>query len=236
MFDYENLNRLFNFTHLPSTGKTVNLGDDIQVECAARLWNVRQYVERDDFSTWKRGMIVPFFGWYGYDLTNNPPNADCVLVSFHLCIAMMRYIASNYKFKEWFKYSVKNQGFPAIARDTSTMNFMRNLGVDCEFGGCLTQTLKPYTGERSGIIGIDEPSEVSKLCESTFTQTDFNLRFISYEERLKLASKRIDVYSKASHVHTSRIHAYLPCKALKTPVTFYNYNIFEPHRLSGLVN
>lgn len=236
MHIYQNLNNTFKFTHLPATGKTFNLGDDIQVECAARLWDTRQYVERDDFSTWKSGMIVPFFGWYGYDYSNNPPAADCILVSFHLCIKMMRHVAKDTTFKDWFKYSVKNQGFPAMARDTATMNFMRNLGVDCEFGGCVTQTLPPYAGERSGIVGIDVPVDVSRQCDVLYTQNDVKLQTMPYEDRLELASQRIDVYSKASHIHTSRIHTYLPCKALNTPVTFYKYKIFEPHRLSGLVN
>jgi hypothetical protein len=236
MFDYGNLNNIFKFTHLPATGKTINIGDDIQVECAARLWHTRTYVERDDFNTWKSGMVIPFFGWYGYDLINHPPKSDCVLVSFHLCTSMMRHVANNSSFKDWLRSSVKNQGFPAMARDTSTMNFLRNLGIDCEFGGCVTQTLKPYNGIRSGVVSFDAPDEIAKSCDVIYTQNVPHLRNISYEERLKLAAERIDVYKSAEHIHTSRIHTYLPCKALGTPVTFYRYKIFEPHRLSGLVN
>lgn len=235
MFNYQGLNSL-GFTHLPATSNTINIGDDIQVESAARLWNVRQYVERDDFSTWKSGMIVPFFGWYGYDYSNDPPKADCVLVSFHLCTSMMHHIAKSEKFIDWFKQTTKQQGFPAIARDTATMSFLRSLGVDSEFGGCVTQTLPIYTGHRSGTVSIDAPPEVAELCGSVYTQNNKNMINMPYEERLKLASDRIDVYAKAEHVHTNRIHAYLPCKALNTPVTFYNYRIFEPHRLSGLIH
>jgi hypothetical protein len=225
----------FEFTHLPSPRFTINLGDDIQTECAARLWNVRQYVERDDFKTWTPDMRIPFFGWYGYDLTV-PPKADCVLISFHLCVDMMMYINKNPIFKDWFCHCVKQQGFPAMARDIATMNFMRQLGVECEFGGCLTQTLKPYDGERSGIFGIDAPKEISSQCDFNISQLNNGLYNMPHEDRLKLASKRIELYCSASHIHTSRIHTYLPCKALNTPVTFYKHNIFEPHRLSGLVD
>jgi hypothetical protein len=149
---------------------------------------------------------------------------------------MMRHVANNSSFKDWLRSSVKNQGFPAMARDTSTMNFLRNLGIDCEFGGCVTQTLKPYNGIRSGVVSFDAPDEIAKSCDAVYTQNVPHLRNISYEERLKLAAERIDVYKSAEHIHTSRIHTYLPCKALGTPVTFYKYKIFEPHRLSGLVN
>jgi len=180
-------------------------------------------------------MIIPFFGWYGYDLSNHPPKADCVLVSFHLCIDMMKRIAKSSEFKDWLRYSVKNQGFPAMARDTSTMNFIRQLGIDCEFGGCVTQTLERYDGDRSGIISIDAPEEIAISCDNKYTQIMHHLRNMPYEQRLELAAERIDVYKTAKHIHTSKLHTYLPCKALGTPVTFYKYKIFEPHRLSGLI-
>lgn len=211
------------------------MGDDIQVECAARLWKVRKYVERDDFTEWKSGMIIPFFGWYGYDLKNEPPKADCILVSFHLCEAMRQHVSKSNAFKDWFRFCIKQQGFPAMARDTATMELMRSFGLDCEFGGCVTQTLPAYTGTRKGIISIDAPEHIAKECNAKYTQLNNNLPKLSHEERLLFAEERINAYSKAEHVHTSRIHAYLPCKALNTPVTFYQHRIFEPHRLSGLV-
>lgn len=236
MFDYGSLVSKFNFTHLPAAGKTLNLGDDIQVECASRLWGIRNYIERDDFSSWKSDMVVPFFGWYGYDLTNEPPKAECILVSFHLCRDMMNHITKNMQFINWFKYCIRNQGFPAIARDTSTMTFLRNKGIDCEFGGCLTSTLQPYTGVRSGTLAIDVPINIARNCDNIYHQCDTSLPTMMYTERLNLASERIDLISKAEFVHTSKLHIYLPCKALGTPVKFYHYDIFEPHRLSGLIH
>lgn len=233
---YKSLARSRDFTHLPAAGTTTNLGDDIQVECAARLWGTRNYVERDRFSDWKKGMVVPFFGWYGYDLSGAIPEAECILVSFHLCNKMMKHISITSAFKEWLAYCVREQGFPAMARDKATMQFIRDLGIDCEFGGCVTQTLSQYDGQRSGEIAVDAPADVSVKCPARYSQIDRNLVGMPHSRRIELASKRLDVFSKSSHVHTSRIHAYLPAIALGTPATFYHHNIFEPHRLSGLVD
>jgi hypothetical protein len=235
MFDYGSLKSKFNFTHLPATSNTINIGDDIQVECASRLWGVRNYVERDDFSTWKSGMNIPFFGWYGYDLSLNLPKANCVLVSFHLCNSMMNCIAKNQKFKDWLKFTIHQQGFPAITRDIATRNFLRCIQIESEFGGCVTQTLEPYSGYREDTISIDAPSDIASNCDVQYTQNNYDLLKMCYTDRLKLAAERIDVLAKAKHVHTNRIHVYLPCKALGTPVTFYKQNLFEPHRLTGLI-
>lgn len=230
---YKELPAAKEFTHLPAAGRTTNLGDDIQVECAARLWGTRKYVERDNFAEWKEGMVIPFFGWYGYDLENTPPRSTCILVGFHLCNAMMKHIARTASFKEWLAYCVKQQGFPAMARDIATMEFVRTLGVDCEFGGCVTQTLEPCDGTRSGAIAVDAPAV---KCDKRYSQMDNMLVGMPHEKRIAMASDRLEIFSKASHVHTSRIHAYLPSVAMKTPATFYRHKIFEPHRLSGLVD
>lgn len=237
MFNYGDLINKFKFTHLPATRNTFNIGDDIQVECASRLWGVRNYVERDDFKTWKSDMVIPFFGWYGYDTCGIPPESNCVLVSFHLCTFMMKLIAENANFQDWLKNMVKQQGFPAITRDIATMQYLRNLKIDSEFGGCLTQTLEPYTGFRnSDVIAVDAPPDISKMCDYSYSQHDESLIGMSYEDRLKRASDKIELFKNSKHVHTSKLHVYLPCKALNTPVTFYNYNIYQPHRLSGLIN
>jgi hypothetical protein len=224
----------FNFTHLPHTKFTSNLGDDIQTACAIKLWDVHKYVERDNFKEWKSDMVIPFFGWYGYDYTSMP-KAQCVLISFHFCNKMRKHIIDNAKIQNWLRECVKQQGFPALARDTSTTKFMQDLGIDCEFGGCITQTLKPYSGKRSKTLAIDAPPYIRDTCDIVVTQCDSIYKSQSHENRIKLAMERIDLYARCEHVHTSRLHTYLPCKALGTDVTFYNYKIFEPHRLSGLI-
>jgi hypothetical protein len=230
---YLDLKKL-NFTHLPNAKFTANLGDDIQTACAIKLWGVSRFVERDNFKEWASDMIIPFFGWYGYDYSSIP-EAKCILVSFHFCNKMKKHIIDNTKTKDWLLSCVKEQGFPALARDTSTMRFMQQLGIDCEFGGCITQTLKPYAGERSKTLSIEAPPHIEKNCDIALSQYSETYRNLSHQARIKLAMDRIDLFAQCKHVHTSRLHTYLPCKALGTDVTFYNYKIFEPHRLSGLI-
>jgi hypothetical protein len=221
------------FTHLPLALRTTNVGDDIQIECANRVFNVNSYVDRDDFSSWKEDMIIPFIGWYGYDDFIEPPKAQCFLFSLHFAAFVRRKILSNAKFLNWFKHTAKNQEFPVYARDIDTRDWIRGLGIDCEFGGCITSTLPTYDGERKGVIAVDVPYNIPGTQHQSMSNVIKNLPHLGALGRLKAAQEVLDKIQKAELVHTNRLHIALPCRAMGTPVKFYNHNIFEPYRLSG---
>lgn len=221
------------FTHLPLALKTTNVGDDIQIECANRIFNVNAYVDRDQFSLWKEDMIIPFIGWYGYDAFVEPPKAQCFLFSLHFSTFARKKILNSPKFLDWFKHTAQNQEFPVYARDTDTRDWIRGLGVDCEFGGCITSTLPNYDGERTGVIVVDAPDDIIELPHQRISNAISRLPYFSAFGRLKAAQVVLNKIQKAEFVHTNRLHIALPCRAMGTPVKFYNHKIFEPHRLSG---
>jgi hypothetical protein len=233
-----NLNHLYRtlplpkFSHLPVALQTTNVGDDIQIECANRLWNVHSYVDRDNFNEWTEEAVIPFIGWYGYDTFVNPPKSQCILLSLHFSMSARKNILNNKRFLDWFKDTAKNQNFPVYARDISTRDWLRNLNIECEFGGCITSTLPEYTGERSGVISIDAPNGIFNVNEK-FSNAIPQLKTYSAEQRLAAASNILDKIQKAELVHTSRLHIALPCRAMRTPFSFYEINLFEKHRLSG---
>jgi hypothetical protein len=227
---YETLN-LPQFTHLPTPGKTINIGDDIQTICASNIWKFDDYIERDNFKLWKSDDVIPFFGWYGHGDFTEPPKASTFLISFHLSENLKRNISKNVKIIDWLRSSIKNQGFPAFARDSSTVQFMRSFNLDCEFGGCITQTLNPYNGVRSGVYNIDAP--YVENCDQYLSNMFMYLPTYDTISRLKIARLRLKLLKTSELIHTNKLHVALPCHAMGTPFKFYNFNIFDPIRLTG---
>lgn len=224
-------------THVPVGMETRNLGDDVQAEAAARFWGVRDYVNRDRLAEWPRDAVVPMVGWYASEPLV-PAAATCVVVGFHLESESRSAFAST-KFRDWFGAQVRGQGFPAQCRDLATRDFLRSVGIDAEFLGCISYTLATYSGPRDGgVVVVDAKVPWTRRLGRTLTLPQENPRLaaMSAAERLAAASERIEQLARAKHVHTIRLHTLLPCRALGTPVTFYPSQVsFQPDRFSGHV-
>lgn len=119
---------------------------------------------------------------------------------------------------------------PIGARDTKTLQFLRDNGVQALFSACLTMTLSLPNVERDNSVLIVDVNATAQLKGrvpdhvldgSTFyTQKllgddaeDNVLRFV-------LAFERLLAYSRARLVITNRLHVAMPCVALGTPVIF----------------
>jgi hypothetical protein len=208
---------IINPTHIP-VAATANLGDAIQSAAARKLWPTTKLVHRDKPRSWPKDAIVPLVGWYGHHRQPFPASANVVIVGFHCNPKSARCLKNR---AEWFKSQVRNQGFPAFCRDIYTRDLLRSVGVDAEFGGCVTLTLPPHTGPRSGSIVIDvagaDPRELS-------THEIVALSNIRAEQRLIEANKQIAQLGSALTVRTSRLHAWLPSLAAGTNASL----IFPP--------
>lgn len=220
------------FTHLPIALQTENIGDDVQIECANRLWGVNNYVDRDVFEHWPSEAVIPFIGWYGYDSFVEPPKSQCILISFHLALSARKKILKNKKFLSWFRYTAKEQKIPVYTRDTSTRDWLRNLDIEAEFGGCITSTIDKYDGIRLKTLSIDVPDNLCNSDEKLSSIRNYLSKY-SAEKRILEAQKFLNKLQTAQLVHTSRLHVALPCRAMGTPFYFYNFNIFGKERLSG---
>lgn len=201
---------LSEITHLPIAIRCNNLGDDIQSIALKRLLNHDiGYVDRDALQRWSPSNVVPLCGWFGWGRFPTP--ARVLIFGFHCCPKMRISLFEN---RKWFAEQVKNQGFPAMCRDLSTRDFLRGLGIDAEFGGCVTLTFPEYGGRRHGTLAIDDLSQPGK---PQLSQIIPELPKLGIDDRLKLAQQRIELMRTAELVETSRLHVALPCHAMKTP-------------------
>jgi hypothetical protein len=216
----------FSVTHIPVAMHTRNLGDDVQSLAASQLWMVRQYVDRDSPSSWPKGVVVPLCGWFGYG--NFPSPAEVKVVGFHCQPKSRKNLSDN---KAWLAEAVRKQGFPAMCRDIETRDFVRSLGIDAEFGGCVTLTLLKFEGVRSGLVSVDAHPIANGYRRITHRRPP--LEKMTPEQRLEMAARAIDLYAKSEHVRTSRLHVFLPCIALGTPVELLIDKAPEKGRFSG---
>jgi hypothetical protein len=218
-------------THIP-VARTDNLGDAIQSEAAARLFNVRNYVDRDHPETWPKSSLVPLVGWYSWGRLCE--SAEAVIVSFHAWARTQCQIATEPRIRDWMKSQIKRQGFPALCRDTSTSEFLRTFGIDAELHGCVTSSLKSKGVRKHLYLSIDYPHETAERYMK-LSQTDKSLIDMSFDGMLRAASDRIDLLDAAAHVVTSRLHVILPCKALGTAVAYDTADVRFPERLSDYI-
>ena len=136
---------------------------------------------------------------------------------------------------------------PIGARDTSTLNFLRNNGILALFSGCLTMTLSLPKVERDGgvlIVEVDAEKQLKGVLPDSVLQASTYFSQIlldddadDYVLRFVLAFERLLTYSRARLVITNRLDVAIPCVALETPVIFVHGKTLPGgggNRLDGL--
>lgn len=218
-------------SHIPLATHTPNLGDDIQTEAARRWFGVSQVVPRDQPKSWPKGACVALCGWWSVNFLP-PPEVRVVLIGMHLDPRCLRRLTEAH----WRRVRklVERQGFPLGCRDLATLEAVRRHGVDAVFSGCVTQTLPAaQPAERRGRYAVDctPPDESWTPIQHRFAE----LRTLPAEQRLALACERLETYAQAEAVLTSRLHAFLPARALGVPSVDWKFDQppMNPSRLSG---
>ena len=192
---------------------------------------------RTDRTVW-----LPFFGWFGkYPLEIPmtfplPANIRPIFFSFHL--NDIRMLTPG--LRDYLKCYE-----PIGCRDKNTRDWLASAGVEAFFTGCVTTTLDlsddapipasvkaPYQrGERYQVddIGEDIPGAIklTHLLDSVMED--------SFTHNIERSLDILLAYKQALSVSTSRLHCYLPCRALGTPVTF-NAHSRTDIRFEGLVD
>jgi hypothetical protein len=195
--------------------RSSNLGDDIQTLAALQFMPNAAFVDRDKLSTIRLDGKVILNGWWTHDPINAfPPrdNLDCLAISMHINQKARQQFEKE---KQWF------EGRKVLARDQDTNDFLKSIGVDSEFGGCLTLTLprnEPKT--RTGFYIVDAPDV--KIHGIRMTHKTVTIH--SHQKRRKDAQALLDTYQGAELVITKRLHCALPCAAMGTPVILIGNN------------
>ena len=207
-----------------------NQGDEIQGYPGLQfLPFIDNFLDRDALYSNKNNdqHIMAFFNaWWGYGQSDWPPqsNVDPLLLSIH----------TSWEMKPLWEREVDylKPRAPIGCRDTSTVDFLTNLGVPSYFSGCFTlmykpMSLKPRTND---VLVVDVgtkfvdmlPDRIRNDKKNHFTHDIWGDRRFIRSTRLIEAFNKIERYSSAKLVITQRIHTALPCVALNTPVIFIN--------------
>lgn len=213
---------------------TYNLGDEIQSLAAIRfLPRVDHFVNRDllgSFRTDDREPVAMILnGWYGHRPESWPPSEQIrpLLVSMHLSevpCGIANLAAGQFLLEEPIVSYLREHG-PVGARDLHTLSLLEKAKVPAYFSGCMTLTLQPQPGvERTGDVVLnDVPDEVVAWVRRRTNRNVVHTTHIDQitppgEGRFEKAKSLLRLYQSAHCVITTRLHCFLPCLALGTPV------------------
>lgn len=186
-------------------------------------------------NTWTLGFgwfMHPMFGIrYGFPFHDN---LLPILVSFH---CNHRGLLSP----EAIEY-LRRFG-PVGCRDWTTVDIMLSVGVPAFFSGCLTTTVGtvfPDLVERpdssAPVAYVDVPAADVPSGAPTYFHSDDAVRFRSFATNVYDAIELLETYRrKHSGLVTSRLHCYLPGRAIGVPVDFQPRNRSDI-RFAGLID
>ena len=168
------------------------------------------------------------FGWYmhswyriRWDFPFHP-NLRPVFVSFHV---------NHQESLEGDSLDYLRRHAPIGCRDWTTVHLLLDRGVPAFFSGCLTTTVDTlFPGERTAtddlpvaLVDLVAGSEPTGVRGPTVTvhHSGIGVRGTGFAKNLRLAVKVLESYRRdVSSVVTSRLHCYLPVRALGVPVDF----------------
>ena len=230
---------------LETWDKKGNLGDCIQNLAVENLYKEMGIenllkINRDEILKYNgEKAILPMQGWFGnihgIFVAKWSKNVITVFVGFHL----NDYQNCRERFFEDKIYEQMKNFEPIGCRDRSTRDFLKNLGVDAYFSGCLTLTFpkrekEPVNG-KVFLVDISEdvktkiPREIRDCAEEISHNYHFKKYPVTFDEANEfenVAKKLLEKYkTEAKLVITPRIHCAMPCIAMGIPVIFINKDV-----------
>ena len=182
-------------------------------------------VDRD--AAWARARLHPdttiwtvMNGWFFHKPFDTgrpfplPGNVKPIFVSF--------YLQRAGDLTDDLTETLRNNG-PVGCRDWSTVYWLLNRGIDAFFSGCMTLTLDwpDARGEpRHGRYYVDVDPEAGADGE-TSGQNLPAFRTMRFGAAVAECLKLLDRYGRAEEIVTSRLHCFLPSRAIGAPVTFW---------------
>lgn len=192
-------------------------------------------------------------GWHGLPKIFPPPECFIpIFVSSHFTNMFLAQVVDRNL--NYFRM------LPEIGcRDEWTYNQLKARQIKSRFDGCLTLTLEPpliinisldsriksYSNINGPIFYYVDTSK-SLMEKEKAKYPDITHVWIShiihrnegntneFRSRFEIAETLLYLYSKAKRVYTSRLHCYLPCKAMGVEVFFVDASMNDP-RINSLV-
>lgn len=179
------------------------------------------------------------FGWYMHALMEGRfdfpfhPGARPIFISFH---CRRRNLLSDDSIEYLRRYG------PVGCRDWSTVYLLLSVSVPAFFSGCITTTIgmlfpdEPDAGEGRPTAYVDVARPRSDRTGVAVEHSLENVRSDDLGANLRLAVDVLDRYRHDySRVVTSRLHSYLPARAIGTPADFVPKNHGDL-RFNGLLD
>lgn len=220
---------------------TQNLGDDIQsYAISCRIPRVDCLVDRENINTFTtedgEAVATVMSAWWMWYKWNWPPSKYIYpfFTGFHYSDnvdAKQAGCPVGYDYLSGLGADYLNAYGPIYTRDYYTKDRLGDVGVNAEFGGCITITLpkQPETEEKGYIVLVDVNEKVEtrirRIAEEKHVEVktvthdlDWKNKLKSWDERKKQVEDVLTLYQNARCVVTRRLHCALPCLAMGVPV------------------
>ena len=224
--------------------KKYNLGDNIQSIAAVKALRSCGIppdrigaMNRDDLArpSKNKGILIAQ-GWFGCRPGTAPLPIDDeeilpLFFGFHLNEGSWEYLANNPHFLASMRKHV-----PIGCRDFGTRDYLRSIGIEAYYSGCLTLTfpnretapkqrrvflVDPLGNVETSLPPLLQQNIVRLAQEAPFPSGIWPISENDVERVHELALERLsDIRDRASLVLTRRIHIALPCLAMGVPVIF----------------
>lgn len=224
---------------------TENIGDEIQSIAVKRfLPKIDYYFDRDniDATKIKKGDQVKIIlnGWYTHKPENWPPKNPALnplLISMHV---EQNSNKSSLYFKKPTSKQFLNKFGPVGARNSSSLDYFKDNGIDAYLSRCMTLTILPDSSVQkcNYILAVDVSDKVynamrARTKREIIRMDTYRMEKLTIEEKEALAKLFLYYYQSAHCVVTERLHCMLPCLALNTSVLAISGRDFK--RYSGLI-
>ena len=245
---------------------TINIGDDIQSFVASTIIKPSYIIMRDDYDVvydfdsgerveLKEEVHLIMNGWFMHGVGVDKPmtgikfpykNDFITPVFISTCISKdCPELFEDESIEYLKKYS------PILCRDKTTAELLSERGVKTEFYGCLTTTLnidnvpenpeyeKKFKGQTLLVHGNDLFRLHNAVGSNSAYEIDHyiqDLKELNPKERIESAGDLLSQYRYASKIYTTRLHCFLPSKAMGVNVEFITADGKDCYRTKDLVS
>lgn len=226
--------------------ETINVGDDIQSFITSTLVKPDYVINRDDYDEiydfntkerilgLKEDVVLIMNGWFMHSGDKSLgwknikfPIKNSRIRPFYISTCLAKETPELLE-KEKVESYINNQ--PFLCRDMHTKKNLDILGVNNEFFGCMTQLLSiDDVGENDEYKEKFSGSTIYVDCKSRNTQGEkifFSNHYINElrgknpVSRIRFAKTILQKYRYAKKIYTSRLHCFLPCRAMGLNVEY----------------